>query len=336
MRERYDDLRQCLKGLTKEMPDAVFCLARILECHAFELCEDKTSGDYMLPYMMNDALEYYLIMKECRLTGAYLQEEKILSAEIIYEGFDAEQNCLAKKNNRYVLILRQENGNVCTLYFKEIQESVQCYQYHRIGHFWVKGQERWRQLVYKIGTIYDKYEYFEERFCNDKEKALRDLILFAPFHYWSPINEPLDQYYPNAEEGLEVMERLARESGDRRYLGWLGIYKAASLPLLKKWMTKFMAKQLLKPERQKLYEIIYQKVCEASLEYPERDYGDTVNRWMEEERSRIDAELKKDGYTGAYPEYEKDGKRMIAMEEHPFTVMESERYKFRIQLMKVM
>ena len=302
------------------------CLEQIFECGAFELCKDKTSGDYLVPYMMNDALEYYLRLKDCRMTGEYLPEAEVLSVELI-------------DDNRYVLIIRQENGNVCSLYFKDIKEHVQCYQYHRIGHFWVKGQERWRQLVYKIGTIYDKYEYFGERFCNEKERDIRDLILFGPFRYWSPITGPLESYYPEAAEGLAVMERLAAEAGDEAYRKWVKIYKAVSDFGLTKWLFKkrmeqWLAKKLLSPKRQALYELIYRKVCEASLEYPERDYGPEINAEIEKERHSMDENLRQQGFTGAYPEYEKDGKKWVAMEEHPFTIMESENFKFRIQMME--
>lgn len=321
MRERFEELKRYLEGLREDMPDSFFCLARILECDAFELCLDEQSGNYLVPYMMNDALEYYLIMKECGMVGEYLPEGGILSAEIICE-------------THYILILRQENGNVCTLYFRGIEEHAQCYQYHRIGHFWVKGQERWRQLVYKIGVIYDKYEYFGERFCNEKERKLRDLILFGPFRYWSPIGQSLEQCYPNAQEGMRIMERLAAEAGDGEYLGLMKFYKVFSASLLKKRMEKWMAKKLLSPKRQALYELIYRQVCEASLEYPQRDYGPEANDAIEEERRRMDQELRQQGFTGTYPEYEKDGRKVVAMEEHPFTVMESENFKFKIQWME--
>lgn len=318
MQERYEEWKNHLEGLREEMPSSFFCLARILECGAFELCTDKHSNDYFIPYMMNDALEYYLILKECRITGEYFPEVEVLSAEIIQD------------RARYVLILRQEAGNVCTLYFEDIEEHAQCYQYHRIGHFWVKGQEHWRQLVYKIGTIYDKYEYFGERFCNEKEQEIRDLILFAPFQYWSPIHESLEDRYPASPEGLAVMERLAQEAGDREYLRLLKIYKVFSISFVKRWM----AKKLLSPKRQKLYELIYRKVGAASLEYPERDYGPEGNARIVQERQRIDRELREKGFEGTYPEYIRGKEKVIAMEEHPFTIMESEDFEFRIQLMK--
>ena len=335
----------------ENLPSVFSCLEQIFECGAFELCQDKTAGDFLVPYMMNDALEYYLRLKDCRMTGEYLPESEVLSVELIDENREEEEQELTPEffaekaisterwSGRYVLILRQENGNVCSLYFKDIFEHAQCYQYHRIGHFWVKGQERWRQLVYKIGTVYDKYEYFGERFCNEKERAIRDLILFGPFRHWSPLTGPLESCYPEAQEGLAVMAQLAAEAGDETYLRWVKIYKAVldfSLTrwLFKKRMERWLAKKLLSPKRQVLYELIYRKVCEASLEYPERDYGPEINAGIEKERCSVDEKLRQQGFVGAYPEYEKDGRKWVAMEEHPFTIMESENFKFKIQMME--
>ena len=121
--------------------------------------------------MMNDALECYLVLKDARITGEYLQldpEEFPLQAQI------------AQRDGQTALIVKQGSENIFTIWFREIEESFQCYQYHRIGHFWVEGQEHWRQLVYMTGTIYDKYEYMKEKACSDLEMELMHLIEFPP------------------------------------------------------------------------------------------------------------------------------------------------------------
>lgn len=134
------------------MPQIFFRLAEIFKYQVFELCEDKNTGAYLIPYMMNDALEYYFVLKEAHILGEYLPDKEILSAQIVQD------------MKKYVLILRQDTDNICIVHFKIIEEYARCYQCHRIGHFWVQGQEQWRQLVYMIGTMYDKYELwiFEE------------------------------------------------------------------------------------------------------------------------------------------------------------------------------
>lgn len=160
MTEKQIELQQYLEGLNEESPIAFFHLAEILKYQAFELCEQKGSptlsaesgmhlpsgaADYFIPYMMNDALEYYLILKKVRMTGTYLPDQDVISARI------------ARDEKGYVLILRQEEESLCTLHFEEIDESAQCYQYHRIGHFWVKGQEQWRQQGIKAIRDFLKY-----------------------------------------------------------------------------------------------------------------------------------------------------------------------------------
>lgn len=317
MSKNYINQSTYLTGITPEMPEVFWHLNKIFKYQAFELYKDKESDDYFIPYMMNDALEYYLVLKEVHMTGNYLPDKKILSAQAVRNG------------ERYVLIIRQEDGNICTLHFQEIEERAQCYQYHRIGHFWVKGQEQWRQLVYMIGTIYDKYEYFGERFCNEQELQILHLIQFAPFRQWSPMNETLEDSYPNAYEGLAVMEQLVLEAGDKSYHKLLWLYQ--KFPF--RYVADLLGRHLLSSKRQKLYNLICEKVEMASMEYPERDYGVLRNSKIRGAREKVEENLLRKGYAGNYPVFRKGDVQILAMEEHPFTVMESEDFVFRIRLM---
>ena len=435
--EYITELQQYLGGLAPDMPQSFFHLAEILKAGAFELCRNKKTGDYLIPYMMNDAVEYCLILKQARMTGEFLEEEQVISAHIAREkivemgsvdleaGGEAEtlkvfrgqkctkevireerlndskhQNCEeevlrdsrhqsgmketieektlkaaksqdcvktaidddSKTKGRYILVLRQESGNTCTLMFKELEESCQCYQYHRIGHFWVKGQEHWRRLVYMVGTIYDKYEYLGSAFCNEQELELLELMGFAPFRYWSPIHESLDDYYENTQAGLERMMLLAAEAGDFDYLRMIKLYR-----LLKfKWVSRVLAWKLLLPKRQRLYELLVKKIDAASLQYPARDYGEARNQEIEEMRRKVAEDLYAKGYVGNYPFFAKSGKytgmrdkvkqtsdgvnthdgigctnasskvQIYAAEEHPYVLddMEYKDFEFRIRLMK--
>lgn len=407
--ECIEDLQQYLVGLTSDMPQAFFHLAEILKAGAFELCQSKKTGDYLIPYMMNDAVEYCLILKQVRMTGEFLEEEQVISAHIAREkiletdSVDTEagglrdskcQNCEeedlndskrqkcdeevlrdsrhqsgmketieekalkaaksqdcvktaiddnSKTKGRYVLVLRQESGNTCTLMFKELEESCQCYQYHRIGHFWVKGQEHWRRLVYMVGTIYDKYEYLGPEFCNEQERELLELMGFGPFRYWSPIHESLDDFYENTRAGLELMELLAAEAGDTVYLRMIKLYRLLNF----KWVSRMLAGKLLSPKRRRLYEWLVKKIDAASLQYPERDYGEARNQEIEEMRRQVAENLYAKGYVGTYPLFVKSGKytgahdkgtvQVYAAEEHPYVLddMEYKDFEFRIRLMKI-
>ena len=82
-------------------------LAEIFEHQVFELCGPFESGnevDYYVPYMMNDALEYYLILRNCRLVGEYIHDTEL-----------KQDMQLAEDENGYVLAVRQGDENAFTL-----------------------------------------------------------------------------------------------------------------------------------------------------------------------------------------------------------------------------
>ena len=111
----------------------------------------------------------------------------------------------------------REKDNVFTLWFEEITEHLACYQYHEIGHFWVQGMEQWRQLVYMIGTIYDKYEYLGEEVCTEKELELIPLMEFAPFRAWSPVGNSLEDWIQTPLPGVETMKKMALLTGEKGF-----------------------------------------------------------------------------------------------------------------------
>lgn len=287
---------------------------------ALELCPaaNGKKTNYYIPYMMNDALEYYAVLEDCRIVGDFYPEYR--------NGMTAE---LIKEGDKTGLIIRQEEHNVCTLWFRNLQLIRQCYQYHRIGHFWVSGQEQWRQLVYMVGTIYDKQDYIGSEVCNKKEQELLPLMNFPPFLMWFPLNEiPWDKY-PCTKEGCECMRKLALEAGDKHFARLIKLYE--KLPLSR--MTEFLGHALTASSRIPLYNLIFQKVCSASEEYPTRNYGKEHNRSIEKMRLETQQLLRQKGFTGNYPYFEKDALQIFAAEEHPFTVMESQDFHFRIQFM---
>lgn len=304
-------------GIKKGMPPVFEKLAEIFAYQVFELC---VGDEYLIPYMMNDAVENYLILKDCRMTGRYLKEDTLKVT-----------GQLAVEEDRYVLSVRQGEGNAFTLYFEEIEERIQCFQYHRIGHFWVEGQEHWRQLVYMIGTIYEKYRYLGEAYCNKEEEALVRLVEFPPFRMWTPIHESLEEKYPATYDGIACMERLAKKAKDREYLRWIRLYRRFPNRMLE----RILGQKLLSPKRQNLYETIWQEVQMASELYPERDYGETLNCSIQRKREAIHRKMIREGFTGVYPEYARRQTYVTVTEEHPFTVsaLEFENFTFRVQFM---
>lgn len=295
-------------------------LSEIINCNAFELhTELQPNGqqNFYIPYMMNDALECYLLLTNGLMTGEYTSDNTaILHVEFI------------ESAARPALIFHQSGDNVFTLWFEEAYKDLKLYRYDQIGHFWVNGDEYWRQLVYIIGTIHDKYEYLGEEVCNPEELALLPLMEFAPFRHYTPIHDSLDSYYSNTQDGLECMQALALEANDLSFYRLTQFY--AHFPF--KWIGKCLAKTLNHPKRLPLYELIYQKVQDASMQYPERTYTSELNQRIARERQQITDQLLHKGFSGEYPRFNKDGLQIFATEEHPFTILESDTFNFKIQL----
>ena len=114
------------------------------------------SGELRLIYLMNDAVESFLVLKNARMTGNYVRD---------YEG---EFEGSIEKADRdlceaeYILVIHQ-GQNVFTVFFEDILLETQLYNYGELGHFWVKGYENLRVMEYQIAILRDKYEYLGEK-----------------------------------------------------------------------------------------------------------------------------------------------------------------------------
>lgn len=236
------------------------------------------------------------------------------------------------KPSLHALIFRYANDEILTIWFSDCSQVCQFYQYHRIGHFWTKGQEHWRRLVYIIGTLHEKYTYLGEAACNPEELQLLPLIEFAPFRYWSPIHESLDEYYCNSEEGIFCMYELATKANDTAYARMVRFYQMLPAKLQSaKWIQHFLAQKLASGKHEALYKLICEKINAASESYAVRDYGPEMNHKIEKIRTQFSEKLYADGFTGKYPYFQKGTIHLIAMEEHPFTILESDTFTFKIR-----
>ena len=71
-----EQLKQMLPGLTDEMPECFKRIAELLDYGAFELCEQHGKDgamQYVIPYILNDAVECYLDVLDASLQGEYVQ-----------------------------------------------------------------------------------------------------------------------------------------------------------------------------------------------------------------------------------------------------------------------
>ena len=173
------------------------------------------SGELRLIYLMNDAVESFLVLKNARMTGNYVRD---------YEG---EFEGSVEKADRdlceaeYILVVHQ-GRNVFTVFFEDILLETHLYNYGELGHFWVEGYENLRVMEYQIAILRDKYEYLGEKYCTEYEGKLAMLRDFPPLNYlfYPAVPEkyivPVDNPWEVTAEALAVMQELATEAGDEK------------------------------------------------------------------------------------------------------------------------
>lgn len=209
-------------------------LAQLLEQDQFELIFSESGAgrgqDIRLVYLMNDAVESFLVFRDARMTGEYHAE---------YEGeLEASLN---KQGEEFVLVVKQ-GETVLTLFFEEMDLEVYLYEYAYTGHFWVKGYEYLRQLEYRLAILRDKYDYLGEEYCTEEEKRLAALVEFPPLNYccYPAVPEkyivPREDPWVPSEEAITYMKELSAECGD--------ISLEKKLETYRKHPTKFRAKEL--------------------------------------------------------------------------------------------
>ena len=279
-------------------------LKLLLEQGEFELLEDETGKKqehrYRLVYLMNDAVESFLILENCRMTGEY------------QAGYEGEiETKLQTYDNEYVLVIHQ-GDSVCTLLFTGLSEEVHLYNYGEIGHFWIKGYEYLRQLEYTFAILRDKQEYLGEKYCNRRGQKLAALADFPPLNYtcYPAISKEYlverDDAWKPTGQALMVMEELLRESGDKQLLRLVRLY--AMFPV--KVLARYIAMQLHRTKHQKVIQTLQQQVRQAAKNYPERKFFGKEEKQFREQKKRAQACAK---------EWEEKGCRTDIFREEPFT-----------------
>lgn len=258
-------------------------LKLLLDQGEFELLEDeaeKNKGNrYRLVYLMNDAVESFLVLENGRMTGEYQREyDGEIEAELReYEGTETFRETTEGRKKKYVLTVHQ-GESVCTLLFTGLKEEVSLYNYGEIGHFWVKGYEYLRQLEYIFAILRDKREYLGDRYCNRREQKLA---------------------------ALAVMEELLKEVGDKQLLRLVRLY--AMFPV--KILTRYIAMQLHRSKHKKVAQVLLQLVRQAAKAYPERKFSGKEEKQFREQRKRAQDYAK---------EWEAKGYRTDIFREEPF------------------
>lgn len=101
------------------MEKAFVMLAELLRQEQFELILSDT--DIRLVYLMNDAVESFLVFKDAKMTGKYIKD---------YDGM--LEAALSKERETYILTVWQGDQAV-TLFFKDLELEVHLYEYGNIA-----------------------------------------------------------------------------------------------------------------------------------------------------------------------------------------------------------
>lgn len=245
-------------------------------------------GKIRLVYLMNDAVESFLVFGNARMTGVYKPD---------YEGEILAD--LSRQGREYILVVHQDDS-VVTLFFETLTLEKHFYDYSQIGHFWVEGYEYLRQLEYRLAILRDKYDYIGGDSCNALEEKLSVLVEFPPLNYccYPAVPEkyivPREDPWIPTERAVLVMEEIAREAGDYTFVRWLGIYRRFPF----KWVARKLAGMLHRTKHIQVTMCLSGKLKEASAGYGDRFFGKEVDEKLKvlTEKARAkQAELKAQG-----------------------------------------
>ena len=300
--------------------DAFIMLQELLEQEQFELIfpeqaisekpdtrlqNDGMDGnrgeDIRLVYLMNDAVESFLVFHNARMTGEYKTDyEGAITASMSFE--DAE----------YILVVHQ-GDSVVTLFFEDLLTEVHLYDYGEIGHFWVKDYEYLRQLEYRLAIMRDKYDYLGEEYCTPEEQKLAMLVDFPPLNYCCYPAVPEKYIVPRVEpwvpteEAIAVMEELAAEAGDKRLQKILETYRKNPKPRI----SKKIAVMLHQNAHAKVVDLLDEKLRKTVSVYKRRSFGAEMDERCRKLLHNVEKRQK---------QLQKSGKNSIILREEPFEI----------------
>ena len=287
----------------------------------FELIfpENEKQSELRLVYLMNDAVESFLVFVNAKMTGQYQPDyEGELEAELSREN--------TENGYTYVLVVHQ-GDSVVTIFFENLKVETHLYRYGDLGHFWVKGYENLRVMEYQIAILRDKYEYLGEKYCTEYEGKLAMLRDFPPLNYlfYPAVPEkyivPVDNPWEVTAEALAVMQELATEAGDEKLGKMLRRYEKN--PDISN--TKKIAGMLCRSSHLPVITLLGEKIREAASVYPDRDFGRKQNKYLHELMEK--AERRKE-------ELEAENVQTLIYREEPF-IYDCDSISFQVYLMIV-
>ena len=289
-------------------------LGEALEQGQFELL--FTEEKIRLVYLMNDAVESFLVFENARMTGEYIVE---------WEGeMEAELSIPEELDDEYVLAVRR-GETVVTLFFEDLSEEIYLYDYGEIGHFWVKGAEYLRQIEYKIAIVRDKLDYLGEEYCNQIERKLAVLADFPPLNHccYPAVSKQYivpreDPWVPSADAHRAIQE-LAAAAEDKKLLRSLGIYQKHPW----KWLAKRIARMLEDRCHAAVTDLLLEELKMAAASYPRRKFTDEEECWNHAiDKKALDRKR----------ELEEQGFQVNVFREEPF-VASKDSIQYKVSLM---
>ena len=296
--------------------DTLAMLEELLEQDQFELLipKDGMSGELRLVYLMNDAVESFLLFHNARLTGTY---------NPAYEG-ELDALLTQDENERYALIVHQ-GESVVTLFFEDLTLENHYYDYSQIGHFWMIGYEYLRQLEYRIAILHDKLDYLGEEACNEEERELATLAGFPPLNVccYPAVPEKYRVVRENpwclSEDASRVFQSIAVEAGDPKLLRRLKNYEQHPT----KRHARQIARLLHRNAHTKTVDLLTRKLQKATSVYPSRTFG----KAQQTRHLALELLARK-----KQKELEKRGIRSELLREEPFTTAQDS-IEFKVHLM---
>ena len=298
--------------------DPFSMLELLLSENQFELIFPEPNGSapgtIRLVYLMNDAVESFLLFHNARLTGAY---------NPAYEG-ELDALLTQDENERYALIVHQ-GESVVTLFFEDLTLENHYYDYSQIGHFWMKGYEYLRQLEYRIAILRDKLDYLGEESCSAEEREFAALAEFPPLNVccYPAVPEKYRVVRENpwhlSEDASRVFQSIAFEAGDPKLLRRLKDYEQHPT----KRHARQIARLLHRNVHAKTVDLLTQKLQKATSVYPSR----TFRKAQQTRHLALELLAKK-----RQKELETRGIRSELLREEPFTTAQDS-IEFKVHLM---
>lgn len=347
------DYADYMTGITQDMPDEIIKIAELIELSVFEPVFKKNMStgnrDCHVVYLMNDAVESYIVLEDAIMTGEYLGGDstkdvnKSGSSDNIKDvnesgnsDYVKDINCNSEEEIEYIetagiqridggymLIVNQENNgfvNTFTIRFSKIYLRAEYYNYGDIGHFWIKDYEYMRQLEYELATLRDKRRFMGDSVCNEKEKVLSLLADYPPIKAYPSVPDKYYVPYPDSvdKDATEYLLHLCTRAADKKLYNVIKAYgESESMRLMKK-----ITKMLVSKKHSKVVFLLINELRDATKCYNRRKFAEN-----EADINRIHNEILKVAL-----EYREKGREVLIYREEPF-IYEKDSVTYKEQLL---